>query len=332
MSENIPSFVPRPAYVPAVVGIDQHCLAQYNHGYGWGKMCELLLRPQQVVLGNVIGHICIGDPRTMVDLNNLQGLPLIDPQGRPKGMKVLKEKLADFVKIKGGTVTFGGGDGKITRKGTIRTSNFNFKNVYYVEELQNFNLFFVSQICDTKNKVLLLEKELPCSLQGIPLPDSSSCSQSSRRHNLYTLILILTPPIQKGNPSPRFILLLPLVESTADYAEELVGFKAGEPAIINSSAGWDLHRQIIGDITSPVLTRGTLKKSKFGECALAGYVHDQQRNNHTDYLHLKYATRRCKQFVNQDVVEKLCFARRGKLTIGTMRFLRIKEDCQWYSS
>ncbi|GKC87366.1 ribonuclease H-like domain, reverse transcriptase, RNA-dependent DNA polymerase, partial [Tanacetum coccineum] len=32
------------------------------------------------------------------------------------------------------------------------------------------------------------------------------------------------------------------------------------------------------------MTRGTLKKSKFGESALAGYVHDQQRNNHTDYL------------------------------------------------
>ncbi|GJZ89219.1 hypothetical protein Tco_0661001 [Tanacetum coccineum] len=34
--------------------------------------------------------------------------------------------------------------------------------------------------------------------------------------------------------------------------------------------------QIIRDITSPVLTRGTLKKSNFGESALAGYVHDQQ--------------------------------------------------------
>ncbi|GJV92345.1 putative ribonuclease H-like domain-containing protein [Tanacetum coccineum] len=32
--------------------------------------------------------------------------------------------------------------------------------------------------------------------------------------------------------------------------------------------------QIIGDISSPVLTRGSLKKSKFGESALAGYVHD----------------------------------------------------------
>ncbi|GJU60092.1 putative ribonuclease H-like domain-containing protein [Tanacetum coccineum] len=47
--------------------------------------------------------------------------------------------------------------------------------------------------------------------------------------------------------------------------------------------------QIIGDITSPVLTRGTLKKSKFGESAFAGYVHDQQRNNQTDYLHCLFA-------------------------------------------
>nr|GFD14464.1 putative ribonuclease H-like domain-containing protein [Tanacetum cinerariifolium] len=55
-----------------------------------------------------------------------------------------KEKPADFVQVKGGIVTFGGGDGKITGKGTIRNSKLDFENVYYVEELQNFNLFFVS--------------------------------------------------------------------------------------------------------------------------------------------------------------------------------------------
>nr|GFD09707.1 ribonuclease H-like domain-containing protein [Tanacetum cinerariifolium] len=44
----------------------------------------------------------------------------------------------------GGTVTFGGGDGKITGKGTIRTFKLDFENAYYVEELQNFNLFSVS--------------------------------------------------------------------------------------------------------------------------------------------------------------------------------------------
>ncbi|GJS18369.1 ribonuclease H-like domain, reverse transcriptase, RNA-dependent DNA polymerase [Tanacetum coccineum] len=46
---------------------------------------------------------------------------------------------------------------------------------------------------------------------------------------------------------------------------------------------------ILGDLTSPVQTRGTLKKSKFGESTFVSYVHDQQRNNHTDYLHCLFA-------------------------------------------
>ncbi|GJT20194.1 putative ribonuclease H-like domain-containing protein, partial [Tanacetum coccineum] len=64
--------------------------------------------------------------------------PTSVPAGRPFSAGN-KEKLDDFVKIVGGTVTFGGGDGKITGKGTIRTSKLNFENVYYVEELQYFN-------------------------------------------------------------------------------------------------------------------------------------------------------------------------------------------------
>nr|GFA02240.1 retrovirus-related Pol polyprotein from transposon TNT 1-94 [Tanacetum cinerariifolium] len=55
-----------------------------------------------------------------------------------------KEKLDDLVQVKGCTVTFGGGDGKITGKGTIRTSKLNFGNVYYVEELQHFNLVSIT--------------------------------------------------------------------------------------------------------------------------------------------------------------------------------------------
>ncbi|GJY01594.1 hypothetical protein Tco_0359746 [Tanacetum coccineum] len=47
--------------------------------------------------------------------------------------------------------------------------------------------------------------------------------------------------------------------------------------------------QILGDLTSPVQIRGTLKKSKFGASAFVSYVHDQQRNNHTDYLHCLFA-------------------------------------------
>ncbi|GKE80074.1 putative ribonuclease H-like domain-containing protein [Tanacetum coccineum] len=108
---------------------------------------------------------------------------------------------------------------------------------------------------------------------------------------------------------------------------------------------------IIGDITSPVLTRGTLKKSKFGESALAGYVHDQQRNNHTDYLHCLFACflsqlepssvaqalndpdwveamqEEMQQFVNQDVW-KLVPLPEGKTAIGTKWILKNKRDAR----
>ncbi|GKA17573.1 putative ribonuclease H-like domain-containing protein [Tanacetum coccineum] len=154
----------RPTTVPAGLAIITKCIWMREDG-------ELLLSPQQVVLGEFKGQICNGDPRTMVDLINLHGN---------------KEKLDDFVKIVGGTVTFGGGDGKITGKGTIRTSKLNFENVYYVEELQNFNLFSVSQICDTKNKVLFTDKECLVLSKEFQLPENSQVVlRVPRRNNLY---------------------------------------------------------------------------------------------------------------------------------------------------
>ncbi|GJT62791.1 putative ribonuclease H-like domain-containing protein [Tanacetum coccineum] len=98
-----------------------------------------------------------------------------------------KERLDDFVEIKGGTVTFGGGEGRITRKGTIRTSKLDFENVYYVKELQHFNLFSVSQICDKKNNVLFTETECLVLSKDFKLPDNSQVVlRVPRRHNLYS--------------------------------------------------------------------------------------------------------------------------------------------------
>nr|GEW44866.1 hypothetical protein [Tanacetum cinerariifolium] len=63
-----------------------------------------------VVLGEITDLICNEVPRTMVDLINLHGFALNDPQGRLKSMTGNKEKLDDFVQVKGGIVTFRGGD------------------------------------------------------------------------------------------------------------------------------------------------------------------------------------------------------------------------------
>ncbi|GJZ78983.1 putative ribonuclease H-like domain-containing protein, partial [Tanacetum coccineum] len=53
--------------------------------------------------------------------------------------------LSDFKEFDGGYVAFGGGayGGRITGKGTLKTDNLDFEDVYFVNEL-NFNLFNVS--------------------------------------------------------------------------------------------------------------------------------------------------------------------------------------------
>ncbi|GJY75841.1 putative ribonuclease H-like domain-containing protein [Tanacetum coccineum] len=115
--------------------------------------------------------------------------------GCSRSMTSNKEKLDDFVKIIGGTVTFGGGDGKITGKGTIRTSKLNFENVYYVEELQNFNLFSVSQICDKKKKVLFTVTECLVLTKEFQLPENSQVVlRVPRRQNLYCFNLTEIQP------------------------------------------------------------------------------------------------------------------------------------------
>nr|GEV85756.1 ribonuclease H-like domain-containing protein [Tanacetum cinerariifolium] len=64
--------------------------------------------------------------------------------GCSRSMTGNKEQLDDFYAFHGGKVTFGGGEGRITGKGTIRTPTLDFENVYYVKELQQFNLFSIS--------------------------------------------------------------------------------------------------------------------------------------------------------------------------------------------
>nr|GFA70461.1 ribonuclease H-like domain-containing protein [Tanacetum cinerariifolium] len=98
-----------------------------------------------------------------------------------------KEMLDDFVQVKGGIVKFGGGDGRISGRGTIRTSKLDFENVYYVEELQHFNLFSVSQICDKKNRVLFTDTDcLVLTEEFLLLDESQVVLRIPRQRDLYT--------------------------------------------------------------------------------------------------------------------------------------------------
>ncbi|GJY44232.1 hypothetical protein Tco_0432445, partial [Tanacetum coccineum] len=192
--ENIPSFVPRPAYVPAGSRnrpTSVHAGRPFPAGWH-NPVARPMTRPKshyfrQFSRTGSYNQMDMDGGRwgTADNTHTNKDLGIVD-SGCSRSMTGNKKKFADFVKIKGGTVTFGGGDGQITGKGTIRTSNFNFENVYYVKELQNFNLFSVSQICDTKNKVLFTDKECLVLSKEFQLPDSSQVVlRVPRRHNLY---------------------------------------------------------------------------------------------------------------------------------------------------
>nr|GFC49303.1 hypothetical protein [Tanacetum cinerariifolium] len=66
---------------------------------------------------------------------------ILVPTGKPKVKPVPTSKpkvtpvpTDDFHTFHDGNVTFGGGEGRITKKGTIRTPTLDFENVYYVKE------------------------------------------------------------------------------------------------------------------------------------------------------------------------------------------------------
>ncbi|GJS56535.1 retrovirus-related pol polyprotein from transposon TNT 1-94 [Tanacetum coccineum] len=96
--------------------------------------------------------------------------------------------LLDFKEFDGGYVTFRGGahGGRISGKGTLKTDSLDFKDVYFVNEL-NFNLFSVSQMCDKKNYVLFTDTECLVLSPNFMLPDESQILlKIPRKDNIYS--------------------------------------------------------------------------------------------------------------------------------------------------
>nr|GEX92911.1 retrovirus-related Pol polyprotein from transposon TNT 1-94 [Tanacetum cinerariifolium] len=63
-----------------------------------------------------------------------------------------KAHLVDYQEFKGGSVAFGGSNGRITGKRKIKAGRLEFEDVYYVEKLKHYNLISVSEMSDKKNK------------------------------------------------------------------------------------------------------------------------------------------------------------------------------------
>nr|GEV95611.1 ribonuclease H-like domain-containing protein [Tanacetum cinerariifolium] len=91
--------------------------------------------------------------------------------------------LVDYQEFKGGFVAFGGSNGKISGKGKIKADRLDFKDVYYVEELKHYNLFFVSQMCDKKNKVLFINIDCLVLSPDFKLPDENQLKGINREYS-----------------------------------------------------------------------------------------------------------------------------------------------------
>ncbi|GJR59461.1 putative ribonuclease H-like domain-containing protein [Tanacetum coccineum] len=100
----------------------------------------------------------MGNPHKLTE-----DLGIVD-SGCSRSMTGNKHRLENFQEFKGGNVTFGGGEGKITGK--------------------------VSQICDKKNRVLFTETECLVLTKDFKLPDETQVLlKVPRKHNLYSFNL-----------------------------------------------------------------------------------------------------------------------------------------------
>nr|GEW45639.1 hypothetical protein [Tanacetum cinerariifolium] len=129
--------------------------------------------------------------------------------GCSRSMTGNKERLDDCQVFQGGKVTFRDDEGRITGKGKIQTPTLDFENVYYVKELQQFNLFSISQICNKKNRILFTDTECLVLSNDFKLPDDSMVVlRVPRKHNLYTInLIIFVPGVSNKKPLIRPLML-----------------------------------------------------------------------------------------------------------------------------
>ncbi|GJV47766.1 putative ribonuclease H-like domain-containing protein [Tanacetum coccineum] len=162
-----------------------------------GEKGKLLLSPQQVVIGDQKDITGTKSPNTMVDQDleidyphrTLQNKGIVD-SGCSRHMTGNKAYLAEYQDFNGGPVAFGGSKGYITGKGKIKTGKLDFEDVCFVKELQHFNLFSVSQICDKKNKVLFTDSECLVLSPEFKLPDANQVLlRIPRQNNMYSFNL-----------------------------------------------------------------------------------------------------------------------------------------------
>ncbi|GJZ02779.1 ribonuclease H-like domain-containing protein [Tanacetum coccineum] len=101
-----------------------------------------------------------------------------------------KAYLVEYQDYNGGPVAFRGSKCYISGKGKIKIRKLDFEDVCFVKELQHFNHFSVSQMCDKKNKVPFTDTECLLLSPDFKLPDENQVLLGVlRQNNMYSFNL-----------------------------------------------------------------------------------------------------------------------------------------------
>ncbi|GJU00691.1 putative ribonuclease H-like domain-containing protein [Tanacetum coccineum] len=176
--------------------------------------------------------------------------------GCSRHMTENKAYIAEYQDYNGGPVAFGGSKGYITGKGKIKTRKLDFEDVCFVKELQHFNFFSVSHMCDKKNKVLFTDTECLVLSSDFKLPDENQVLlRIPRQNNMYSFnlengvpsgglaCLIAKATVDESNKWHRrlghvnFKKLNKLVKGNLPVRSENQAYKNADPKEANHSAG-----------------------------------------------------------------------------------------------
>nr|GEX98899.1 copia protein [Tanacetum cinerariifolium] len=89
-----------------------------------------------------------------------------------------------------------GSNGRITGKEKIKTSRLDFEYLYYMEELKHYNLFFVSQMYDKKNKVLFTDTDCLVLSPNFKLPDENQKGKQHKASCKAKIVSSVNRPLQ----------------------------------------------------------------------------------------------------------------------------------------
>ncbi|GJX57167.1 putative ribonuclease H-like domain-containing protein [Tanacetum coccineum] len=148
---------------------------------------DCIWRPKKIYVNKFSKHNGGSNSRKFV--NSEHPLGIVD-SGCSRHMIGNKAYLAKYQDYNGGPVAFRGSKGYINGKGKIKTRKLDFEDVSFVKELQQINLFSVSQMCDKKNKVLFTDTECLVLSPDFKLPDENQVLlRVHRQNNMYSFNL-----------------------------------------------------------------------------------------------------------------------------------------------